>query len=516
MNCYLFSLSKQQIIIQIGTIIISIITNKNECEVIAISDNASFNATDTTMLLSSLIGLCNSSSDTQTLPTDLSNLLSCDNVILDGLQTLVEGVNQEVKRKKILSQYQIKQFQTGLNAGKYYVKIDGKKHQSVSKSSLEKIILEIHGGMLLKTDTTFKAIFFKSQDYRLSIIKDPNRLVSSSHTVDIQKRNYKRFVEGTFLESKQIDEITKRDITNLVDFNLQRYDLKKQAFKNMKTVLNKAFNYALKLDLIDMNPMLSVYWDDYKECFAPSAPIKERGYTHEEMAAMYDYARQMQLLNPEDTRWWSYEFNLLTALRRAEIPPLTWNDVYLEKGFIDIHQELVGTKKPYVIKPSTKTDRDRYFPITAAITEFLTRLSENNNQYHPGSIFLFPDENEDLGCITTNVTYRAHKKACDNLGIGIDKTLPKGTHAFRRVHETSFLENGGSLDLAAKVYGNSPKVIEANYLLSVNAQSSAPVIDLTQQKLFKNIAENYNQIQKSCLNAVYPLQVNAVNAKKLQ
>lgn len=61
----------------------------------------------------------------------------------------------------------------------------------------------------------------------------------------------------------------------------------------------------------------------------------------------------------------------------------------------------------------------------------------------------------------------------------------------------------------AKVYGNNPKVIESNYLLSVNAQSSAPVIDLTQQKLFKNIAENYNQIQKSCLNAVYPLQVNA-------
>ena len=47
----------------------------------------------------------------------------------------------------------------------------------------------------------------------------------------------------------------------------------------------------------------------------------------------------------------------------------------------------------------------------------------------------------------------------------------------------------------AKVYGNNPKVIEANYLLSVNAQSSAPVIDLTQQKLFKNIAESYAKIK---------------------
>ncbi len=116
--------------------------------------------------------------------------------------------------------------------------------------------------------------------------------------------------------------------------------------------------------------------------------------------------------------------------------------------------------------------------------DFLVRLHDNNEIYHPESSFLFPDENEELGCITHNLIYRAHKYACKKLGIPIDKYCLKGTHAFRRVHETSFMESGGSLDLAAKVYGNSERVIESNYLLSVDATSSLEYIQATHDYLF--------------------------------
>ncbi len=216
-----------------------------------------------------------------------------------------------------------------------------------------------------------------------------------------------------------------------------------------------------------------------------------RGYTKEQMHSLIEFARKMQKKKPKEIKWWSYEFALLTAVRRAEIPPVEWFDV--KKTYIDINKELVGAQKPYTIKHNTKTNKDRYFPITSIMLDYLKRLHENNEIYHPGSKYLFPDKNEPLGCITMNVTYRAHKYACKELGIPIDKEFLKGTHAFRRVHETTFLEKGGSLDLASKVYGNSPRVVEDNYMLAVNAESSLQYIQSIHDSLFgehRPVADN--------------------------
>ena len=92
-----------------------------------------------------------------------------------------------------------------------------------------------------------------------------------------------------------------------------------------------------------------------------------------------------------------------------------------------------------------------------------------------------------------HLTYRAHKYACKKLGIDIDPNCLKGTHAFRRVHETAFLEKGGTLDLASNVYGNSPRVVRDNYMLSVNADSSLRYIQAIHESLFcenKSIANS--------------------------
>ncbi|SFQ35998.1 Site-specific recombinase XerD [Lachnospiraceae bacterium XBB1006] len=424
---------------------------------------------------------------------ELNEYGNIDNI--ESLELLLQRKKDEMRKKQILSQYEIKQFQTGANAGKYYVKIDGKKHQSNTREGLEAIILEHCSGVMPKNKTTFKALFDASQEDRLKRIKDPAKRISAEETIKVHRRDYRRYFAETSFEAKQITAIAKKDVIEIVEYNLERHDMKKQAFKNMKTVLNQTFNYALKKELIQFTPMSQVPWEDYNDCFVASTPIKERGYTVDEMSEMLRLTQQNEIDNPADSRHWSYEFNLLTAMRRAEIPPLRWDDVHWEEGYIDVHQEEIG-KKPYFIKPTTKTDKDRYFPITESVAEFLGRLQENNRIHHPESKFLFPDESQELGCISPNVTYRAHKRICQQLGITIDKNILRGTHAFRRVYLTQFIEGGGSIDLAANIYGNSDRTIKKHYLLGINSKASANIIDMTQKRINKQNKVNNSEQQK--------------------
>lgn len=407
-----------------------------------------------------------------------------DSMDIDDLETLVERVKKEMQKKEILKQYDIKQFKSGASKGTWYVKINGRKIQRASKTELEEKIVKIHTGNIPSASKTFKAIYKLSQEDRLKRIKDANKLIQAKETNDVHDRYYRRYIELSTLEMLQIDKITDDDIVEFLDNVIKCNNIKKKAFGNILTDLNQTFKYALKKKLIKLNPMQSVCLDDYKDSFSPSAPIALRGYTADEMNAMYNETRKMQLEQPEDARWWSYEFNLLTAERRAEIPPIKWSDVYLDRGIIDIHQQIIG-KEPYTIIPSTKTGLERYFPIGEMLQDFLERLKANNAIYHPDSEFLFPDETKPLGCITPHVTYRAHRKICKKLNVPVDKDVIRGTHAFRRVHQTSFIEEGGSQELAAKIYGNSPETMERNYILKINSSLSAPIIDKTHEKLFK-------------------------------
>ena len=423
----------------------------------------------------------------ETINEPLLKKILCDTMSVDELEALVERTREEMRKQAILKKYDIKQFNTGASAGKWYVKIDGKKVQSISKEDLENKIVKMHRDKSPSASKTFKAVFQSAHEDKLKRVKDPNKIVSAQNTTAIYQRTYKKYITGTHLEDMQINRITDSDINTFLDNLVLNNDVKEKAFKNLITVFNITFKYAIKKKFIPYSPMNGVFIEDYADSFAPSTPISERGYTSEQMFKMREEAIKMQQEQPEDARWWSYEFNLLTAERRAEIPPIRWSDVYLDDNikYIDIHQQLIG-KKPFFIKPSSKNGLDRYFPVDDLLEDFLTRLKNNNDIYHPDSEFLFPDEQQELGCITPYVTYRAHVKICKKLGIPIDRNVMRGTHAFRRNHQTSFLEEGGSIELAAKVYGNSPNAIDNHYRLKMNSSISASIVAKTHEKLFKN------------------------------
>ena len=405
-----------------------------------------------------------------------------DNITDEMLTTLHEGMvrmmNAKVKRARILSQYDIKQLKTGEEAGTYfYVKIHGKKIQGKDMPTLENKLIKLSE----KNETAFNVVFANCEKYTLSRINNPDKLASAVNTSEAYTKTFNRFIKDSVLGNMDIRDITKEDLVELLETVITS-GVKKKAFNNLRVVLKKTFSYALKKNYIKVNPVDAIFWEEYKNCFEAAAPIAMRGFTKEDMHRLHSFAQKMQKEHPEQIKWWSYEFEILTGLRRGEVPPLEWEDV--KKTHIVISKELVGSRKPYTLKHSTKTGKDRAFPITDMLMDFLKRLHDHDKEYYPGSKFLFPDENEETGFITPNLTYRAHTTACKKLNITIDSYYRKGIHAFRRNHETAFLENGGTLDMAGKVYGNSARVINSNYMLPVEAAKSREIVQKIHDDLF--------------------------------
>lgn len=395
-----------------------------------------------------------------------------------------------MRRSKILKQFVIKEMKTGNCKGDFYTIINGHKMQCHTRKALEDKIIDF---ILSDHYMTFCDAYHAYWEQRISRVKDPRKLPSAKNTELRSKKDYKRYIEGTPFEQKQLSDLTDQDVTDLIDFNIHKYDIHKQGLKNLKTLLSQVLQYGLVNRVLDENPMDRVDWSAFAYSVSPSASIDQRVYTEEEVAKMYEYARQKEAESPQCMGAWAYELILLTGCRRGEIPPLTWSDVHLEEGYIDIHQEMVASNHTVTILPRTKTDRDRYFPIVPQIADFLTRLKCVHDQYFPDSDYLFPGKVKGLGCITLTTAYAQHNKACKALGIRNDSSFMRGTHSFRRIHQTSMMEQGANERLASQLYGNSPQSMKSHYLLSENALSAAEMIEATDQRISNAGSSSRNQ-----------------------
>ena len=85
----------------------------------------------------------------------------------------------------------------------------------------------------------------------------------------------------------------------------------------------------------------------------------------------------------------------------------------------------------FVVVGHTKNYKNRYFPITNDLTDFLTRLKSMHDKYYPGSKYLFPADNKN-GIITNRAVYSVYQKICKKLGIEKDEGIILGPHSFRR------------------------------------------------------------------------------------
>jgi len=156
-------------------------------------------------------------------------------------------------------------------------------------------------------------------------LKDSVRIGKSENRLKGLYSNFKRFLIP-FFEDKRIKDITHIDIDAFIDSQLKR-DITKKTIHHYVTDLNALLNWALKQEIIDVNPMMKVV----RKRIRPERIIK-KGFT----------LQQIKLCEAclDGEELYFFRFLLFTGARLTEALSACWEDVDYEKREIILR----GTK----------------------------------------------------------------------------------------------------------------------------------------------------------------------------
>jgi integrase len=382
------------------------------------------------------------------------------------------------ERNELLSKYTFPEQAGGDGYFRIYVKDvtqkSGRKQLSAkSLDALQEKVYQYEKCVLGNGRKTFDNVFQLVEQDKIKYIKDNVRLLSVQNTVLRDYSEYKRFFEGTEFAQMYVDEISRKDIENIIYANLAKYDLRIKGFASMKAILRGVFKKAYYEGWIEENQYERVDMKKYQSMLIADVPVNQRYHSNETVSRILDFAHDYQKRRPDYMPAYALEMQILMGARRGEVPPLEWTDInnsciQIAKTQLTVKKSKKVEKGSYVTVPHTKTYVDRSFPISNDLSEFLERLREVHKDYYPDSKYLFPANNAN-GVITNNAVYNFYYRTCKKLGIEINREFRKGTHSFRRNAITDVINSsGGNIVLASKLFGNSPEVAKKNYFTGID------------------------------------------------
>lgn len=332
-----------------------------------------------------------------------------------------------------------------------------------------------------KVKKTFKQVYEIVLSEKLMYVKSEEQRLSRQNTINKNKTEYKRFFDGTGFESRFIDKISKADIEEIVFYNLQRYDLRDKALNAMKGILRSTFAFAYEQYWIDDNVFDRVNFAKFGGMIVPDVDVEKRVHSDRDLKRILKELHAHQAKKKDYIPAYALEMQILIGARRGEIPPLRKSDIH--DGYIAITREQITVKKfddipeYFKIVEHTKTNKNRIFPRTVALNEFLERLYAVLEEYYPHSEYLFPADTEN-GVITNGTVYNYYRRVCKKLEIPITRDVIKGTHSFRRNAITDVVNaTGGNLIMASQLFGNSPEVARKNYYTGIDTKEALEALN---------------------------------------
>lgn len=328
---------------------------------------------------------------------------------------------------------------------------------------------------------TFADVYEFCLEDKLKYVKAEDKKVSRQNTVNKNRSDYKRYFAGTAFEKKFVDEITKSDVEGVVFMNLERYEMRDKALNSLKGILRATFNFAYEQYWIADNLYERINFAKFNGMLGQNMSNDRRVHSDLEVRRILRALHEHQKDKPKYMPAYALELQILMGCRRGELPPLRRADV--RPDGILIWREQVSVKRfndvpeHWMIVEHTKTYKDRIFPRTDAINEFLKRLYAVLDKHYPGNAYLFPDDTQ-LGVINNNTVYRLYYRICRKLGIKISREEIKGTHSFRRNAITDVVNaTGGNVILASQIFGNSPAVACKNYYVGVDTGTALSALN---------------------------------------
>ncbi len=393
----------------------------------------------------------------------------------------------QIQKEETLTKYKLPEHPS--SDGYFHTAVRDRSRKSGQRQFKAKTITELKDkiyaweqgrSQTLAPSHTFRDVFEAVINEKLTLVKDPQKRISVQNTVGRMRSEYKRFFSETAFESKPIHLLTKRDIEDILLRNLKKYGLRKKGFQSLKNILSSVFGYAFNEYWIRENPYLRINFHRYKDMLLMDASVERRVHTPKEIERILCALHRRQNLRPGYIPAYALEFQFLCGLRRGEVPPLTWDDV---TDTVYIHREQLTEKKHDltperdVIVDHSKTWKNRRFPVTEEAAVLIERIKAAHSVGHWNSPFLFPAKTEN-GCITNNTLYNLYRRICREQDIPISREFQKGPHSFRRNRITEVVNApGGSFDLAAELFGNSPQVAKSHYFTGLDLEKAKRILE---------------------------------------
>lgn len=215
--------------------------------------------------------------------------------------------------------------------------------------------------------------------------------------------------------------------------------LRKKAVENIKGVLSSAFDYAVKNELMEDNVItkssLPLFND---EEFEPTI------YNAEQIRRLLDYAAKT-----EDDLELFLNLVMFTGARKGEVLALTWDDIDLERGTLNICKNRTGSRTKIIEEITTPKTKNGYrtIPLPEMVVEMLRRekAKQEENKAFLGSAYKKggPDY---VVCQADGTVYHPHSinRKVNNLISKAGLPLCR-IHDFRHAVASILFESGASI-----------------------------------------------------------------------
>ena len=208
------------------------------------------------------------------------------------------------------------------------------------------------------------------------------------------------------------------------------------------TRLKEGLDYAARENIIARNPAIGVVMPGSDKLKVVEA------FTEEEQKKIVEYCKSKNGLDRV------YYFLIATGMRVGEAICLTWDDVNLRKGYIDVNKTAIKAKGGIKVQPHPKTDKSNR----------RIYLSENTITYLKGlerdGELVLPNRNGNIYNVSN---LRKHwVKTCEKLGIPY-----KSMHALRHSWATRALEAKIDVQTVSKMLGHKSIVTTMDIYQSV-------------------------------------------------
>ncbi|WP_273125271.1 site-specific integrase [Bacillus weihaiensis] len=220
----------------------------------------------------------------------------------------------------------------------------GFKTKKEAQQSALKLKQEISNGLSLNSnDLTYKEVFEQW-------FSNHSKTIKASTKKSIESK-FNKHILPRFGQLK-IREITKpycqKMINEIAELIISVNDIKIQA--------NQVFKYALKMDIISMNPLEHVSIPrQQKELINNENEVDERNYWKKDEIKQFLKIAKQELSFRDHTL---FHLLIYTGARKGEILALTWDDIDFEAGSIRFTKTLFHNKGNFIFQTS-KTKESR-------------------------------------------------------------------------------------------------------------------------------------------------------------